>query len=107
MKDFVTAGVQAKTIDPNLALLGVELAPREGTELTIKGVARLESARKIALKCQCLPGAAARNLLIASMKATPKAAYGGSVAIRQRQHFARLTGQLHKWAQTQGWVTQV
>ena len=76
MQDFVTEGVQAKTIDPKPRALGVELAPREGRELTIKEVARLESARKIALKCQCLPGAAARNLLIASMKATPKAAYG-------------------------------
>ena len=76
VQDFVIEGVQAKAIDPNLALLGVELAPRGGRELTNKEAARLESARKIALKCQCLPGAAARNLLIASMKATPKAAYG-------------------------------
>ena len=93
MKDFVTAGVQAKTIDPNLALLGVELAPREGRELTIKEAARLETARKIALKCQCLPGAAARNLLIASMKATPRLHMVCSVVTRQRRHFARLTGQ--------------
>ena len=76
VKDFVAAGVQAKTIDPNLALLRVEQAPREGRELTTKAAARLESTRKIAIKCQCLQGAAVGNLLIATIEATPKAACG-------------------------------
>ena len=62
----------SRQIDHNLALLEVGLAPREGRVLTAKEAARLESARKIAIKCQCLPGAAARNLLIATMKATPQ-----------------------------------
>ena len=75
-KDFVAAEVQAKTTDANFALLMVELAPSEGRELTIKEAARLETARKIAIKCQCPPGAAARRLMIATMKETPKAVYG-------------------------------
>ena len=75
-KDLVASDVQAKSIDSNLALLGVELAPREGGELTNKEAAPLESARKIAIKCHCLPGSAARNLMIATVKATPKAADG-------------------------------
>ena len=75
-KDFVAADVQAKTTDANFALLMVELAPSEGRELTIKEAARLETARKIAIKCQCPPGAAAQRLMIATMKETPKAVYG-------------------------------
>ena len=74
-KDFVAADVQAKTIDSNLAP-GVELAAGEGGELTIKQAARLECARKIAIECQYLAGAASRNLMIATKTAIPKASHG-------------------------------
>ena len=58
-KDFEAAApIHAKTIDSNLALFGVELTPKEGRYLTFTETARLKSARKIAIKCQCVPSTA-------------------------------------------------
>ena len=75
-KDIAAAHVQAKTIDSNLALFGFEFAPNGGKDLTLKEPARLESGRTIAIKCQCFPRSSSWNLMIATMKARPKASYG-------------------------------